>query len=82
MVKLIGSVSDFDNYTKCLRWQLLKFKYNLVTVELSKIYYLNKKVFIGNKWKGSGIYEGTGLYIGSKYWCWQPLGFERSILYK
>ena len=50
-------------------------------INLSKQYNVSTDVYIGNKWGDSGIHEGTGLYTGSKYWCWKPLGFERNRLY-
>ena len=50
-------------------------------INLSKQYNVSTDVYIGNNWGDSGIHGGTGLYTGSKYWRWKPLGFERSIIY-
>ena len=64
-----------------LRWQFLKCIHISETVGLSKNYYMNKNIFVGNKWKGSNVHESLGLYTTYEYWCWKPLAFERNVVY-
>lgn len=82
MVKLIDSVNNFNpgvvSTEQYLNLSLLSNKFHCL-LKLSKQCNF-KNIFIGSKWKGSGIYEGTGLHIDIEYW--KPLGFERSIVYK
>ena len=80
MAKIIDSVVTFYGGGDYLYIRLLDNPYSLIN--LSKQYNVSTDVlYIGNKWGDSGIHEGTGLYTGSKYWCWKPLGFERGIIY-
>ena len=75
----IDSVIGFYEGADYLYIRLLDNPYSLIN--LSKQYNVSTDVYIGNNWGDSGIHGGTGLYTGSKYWRWKPLGFERSIIY-
>ena len=78
--KIINRVIGFYKGANYLYIRLLDNNpYSLIN--LSKQYNVSTDVFIGNKWGDSTIYAGTGLYTGSKYWRWKPLGFERNVLY-
>ena len=62
-----------------LRWQLLKCIHTSETVGLAKNYYMNKNIFVGNKW--GWLKLNANALIDIEYWCWCPLGFEGNILY-
>ena len=63
-----------------LRWQLLKCIHTSETVGLSKNYYMNKNILVGNKWRW--LNASADLFIDIDYLCWKPLGFERNVVYK
>ena len=62
-----------------LRGQLLEYPHNPEIIELSKNYYMNKNIFVGNKW--GWLKLNANALIDIEYWCWCPLGFEGNILY-
>ena len=79
MVK-INSMLGFCEDTDYLYISLLDNKpYYLV--KLIKQYNVSKDIYIGNEWESSNIYEGFSLSTNSEYWCWEPLEFNRSVLY-
>lgn len=87
MVKLIDSVNNFNQGVQCLNLSLLskereflEYPHNPEIIELSKNYYMNKNIFVGNKW--GWLKLNANALIDIECWCWCPLGFERNIVYK
>jgi len=62
-----------------LRRQFLEYPHNPEIIELSKNYYMNKNIFVGNKW--GWLKLNANALIDIEYWCWCPLEFEGNILY-
>ena len=73
MVKLIDSVNNFNQGVQCLNLSLLSNKFYYLSL-LSNRFYCLLKLSKQRNFKN--------IFIGSwQYASWQPLGFERNIVY-